>query len=216
MMRVYGWVWQVVWAIVVLASVAAAWLAWPHGGAPVMFVTSAALIGAMTLVHQQTKTPFGRPSREVAARCVLVGLLGAACTVAFLFLAVTAAPLGWPLAALAAATSPWTLRRALREVRDRRRRARVAAWTGPGESAWWAVLREETRLLSDPELCRAWRASFQALLDAGDAAAREQVVRIRELYLDELTSRHPEAVTAWLASNPRATSGPERFLHDAA
>ena len=78
------------------------------------------------------------------------------------------------------------------------------------------MLREETHRLSDRELCLAWRASFAALLDAADTSSREQVVRIRELYLDELTLRHPDAVTAWLASNPRAAGGPERFLRDAA
>lgn len=219
-MKVYGWVWQAVWAVVVLASVAAAWLAWPNAGAPVMYVTSSALIGALALIYRQglheDAPPSGPPSREVAVRCLLVGLVGGACTVAFLFLAVTAAPLAWPLIALCVATSPWALRRARLGMRDARRRSHAAAWIGPGDTAWWTVLREETRRLSDRELCRAWRASFGALLDAADADARERVVRTREVYLDELTLRHPEAVTAWLASNPRAAGGPERFLRDAA
>ena len=92
----------------------------------------------------------------------------------------------------------------------------MAAVVGPGDAAWWDVLRHETSLLSDGDLCAAWRASFAALLEAADAVAREHVVRVRELYLDELISRHPEAVTAWLATNPRAAGGPERFLGDAA
>ena len=159
-MKVYGWVWQ-----------GAAWLAWPNAGAPVMLATSSALIGALVLVYHQGldkdhRPPNGPPTRAIAGRCVVVGLVGGTCTVAFLFLAVTAAPLAWPLIALCAATSPWTLRRARRALRDGRRRSHSAALLGQGDTAWWAVLREDTQLLSERQECLAWRASFAALLDA--------------------------------------------------
>lgn len=215
-MKAYGWVWRVGWTGVVLLSVAAAWLAWPHAAAPVMFVTGSALIGALALYYYQDQRPPGPPTRDVVQRCVVVGLVGGTCTVAVLFLAVTAAPLAWPLLALCAVTSPHVVGRGLRALRGARRRARLAPVLSREDATWWEVLRRETELLSDAELCRAWRASFAALLESSEPAAREHVVRIRELYLDELITRHPDAVNAWLASNPRAAGGPERFLGDAA
>jgi hypothetical protein len=215
-MKVYAWVWRVLWAVVVLLSVTAAWLAWPDAAAPVMFLTSGALIGALALYYHQDHRPPGPPSRDEAYRCFVAGVVGGTCTVALLFLAVTAAPLAWPLLALCAGTSPAALRWAHRAVRGARRRAHAAPVLRREDAAWWDVLKHETTLLSDGELCAAWRASFSSLIEASDATAREQVVLVRELYLDELSARHPDAMTAWLASNPRAASGPERFLGDAA
>ena len=74
------------------------------------------------------------------------------------------------------------------------------------------MLAREVEGLADGELCRIWRASYSALLEAADTASAARVVRVRQLYLDELDRRHREAVSAWLASGPRPTGGPERFL----
>ena len=74
------------------------------------------------------------------------------------------------------------------------------------------MLAREVKGLADGELCRIWRGSYSALLEAADAASAAQVVRVRQVYLDELDRRHRQAVSAWLASGPRPADGPERFL----
>ncbi len=67
-------------------------------------------------------------------------------------------------------------------------------------------------LLTDADLCRAWRSSFVALQRATSVESRLQVVRLRALYLDELQRRSGPAVQAWLESGARAASDPSRFL----
>jgi hypothetical protein len=66
--------------------------------------------------------------------------------------------------------------------------------------------------LSDDELCRQWRFSFTALADAGTPGLRADVVRARQLYLDEIERRHPQDLQAWLASGARAAGNPMPFL----
>jgi hypothetical protein len=85
----------------------------------------------------------------------------------------------------------------------------------PGELAAFPDPESEQELLhalSDDELCRQWRFSFTALADARSAGLRVQVVRARQLYLDEIERRHPLELQAWLASGARAASNPMPFL----
>jgi len=65
--------------------------------------------------------------------------------------------------------------------------------------------------LDDEALCRAWRRSYLRL-DAGAVGRRLVVVRLRQLYLDELTRRHPAEVRQWFASGARAAGNPLPFL----
>ena len=64
----------------------------------------------------------------------------------------------------------------------------------------------------DDALCAAWRRSFLALQEATTATARAKVVMARQSYLDELTRRNPEAMSAWLSSGAGAASSPLPFL----
>ena len=66
--------------------------------------------------------------------------------------------------------------------------------------------------LSDDELCQWWRRTFTALGEAGTAGQRLDVVRARQLYLDEIERRHPTELRAWLASGARAAGNPMPFL----
>jgi hypothetical protein len=65
--------------------------------------------------------------------------------------------------------------------------------------------------LDDPGLCDAWRRSY-VRLERSRGAARLAVVRLRELYLDELVRRHPAEVRQWLASGARAAGNPLPYL----
>lgn len=72
--------------------------------------------------------------------------------------------------------------------------------------------QELLHALSDDELCRQWRFSFTALADASTPELRAEVVRARQLYLDEIERRHPRELQAWLASGARAAGNPMPFL----
>lgn len=67
-------------------------------------------------------------------------------------------------------------------------------------------------LMTDEDLCCAWRSSFVALQRAASVESRLRVVTVRALYLDELERRAGPAVQAWLESGARAASDPSRFL----
>jgi hypothetical protein len=66
--------------------------------------------------------------------------------------------------------------------------------------------------LDDGALCQAWRRSYVRLQASRAAEVRLHVVRLRQLYLDELVRRHPAEVRRWLASGARAAGNPLPFL----
>lgn len=70
-------------------------------------------------------------------------------------------------------------------------------------------------LMSDLDLCQAWRSSYVALQRAMSVESRARVVEMRALYLDELERRAGSAVRAWLASGARAASDPSRYVSPA-
>lgn len=86
--------------------------------------------------------------------------------------------------------------------------APVEAWVAPVED----LPLPDAAVMSDRELCRAWRASFVLLERAPTAQARFRWVQTRACYLDELERRGGEAFRAWLESGARAAGDPSRFL----
>ncbi len=74
------------------------------------------------------------------------------------------------------------------------------------------VTLDEVREMTDAELCHAWRRSFVSLERARSAHRRAQVVQTRQLLLDEVETRHPAGLRAWLSSGARAAGGPDRFI----
>ena len=66
--------------------------------------------------------------------------------------------------------------------------------------------------LDDGALCQAWRRSYVRLQASRAAEVRLHVVRLRQLYLDELVRRHPAEVQHWLASGARAAGNPLPYL----
>ncbi|HET7351435.1 MAG TPA: hypothetical protein VFJ28_10905 [Marmoricola sp.] len=74
------------------------------------------------------------------------------------------------------------------------------------------LMPDTVRRMSDAEICRAWRHTFEALQRARGLHLRTMIVETRQLLLDEVTDRHPTQVQAWLESGAHAGSGPERFI----
>jgi hypothetical protein len=68
------------------------------------------------------------------------------------------------------------------------------------------------RTLSDAALCQVWRSSFSALQAASSLSQRMRIVEARQDCLDEFERRHPQGLTAWLASGARAAGNPSRFV----
>ena len=80
-------------------------------------------------------------------------------------------------------------------------------------SAKSVVLMPDTvRRMTDAEICRAWRHTFEALQRARGLHLRAMIVETRQLLLDEVADRHPAQVQAWLESGAHAGSGPDRFI----
>jgi hypothetical protein len=67
-------------------------------------------------------------------------------------------------------------------------------------------------LMTDLDLCHAWRSSFVALQRATSVDSLFRVVTMRALYLDELERRAGPALHAWIGSGARAAGDPRRFL----
>jgi hypothetical protein len=67
-------------------------------------------------------------------------------------------------------------------------------------------------LMTDLDLCDAWRSSFVALQRATSVDSLFRVVTVRALYLDELERRAGPALHAWIGSGARAAGDPRRFL----
>jgi hypothetical protein len=69
-------------------------------------------------------------------------------------------------------------------------------------------------VMSDEDLCQAWRSSHVALGRATTVSSLLRVVEMRALYLDELERRGgPPALQAWLRSGAHAAADPTRSLH---
>jgi hypothetical protein len=91
--------------------------------------------------------------------------------------------------------------------------AEPAAVPQPSTSATWEeVTFEVPDLMSDQDLCHAWRSSFVALQRATSVEGRLRAVTMRALYLDELERRTGPAMRAWMQSGARAAGDPSRFL----
>jgi hypothetical protein len=208
----YQWVWRALWGTVAAIAIAAAFIIWPLSVVlGLLFIPAFVAAFATFVYYREPNRP--KATRSVALRRSLaVGTRAGTCTVALMSLASALPTLVWPLLALCVCTSPFVLRRvgdAVRSTRESRRRRERAPVE---EAAWWGMLAREVEGLADGELCRAWRDSYSALLEAADAATAAQIVRVRQAYLDELDRRHQRAMSAWLASGPRPATGPERFL----
>jgi hypothetical protein len=70
-------------------------------------------------------------------------------------------------------------------------------------------------VMSNEDLCQAWRSSYVALSRTTSVSSLLRVVHMRALYLDELERRAgPAALQAWFRSGARAAGDPARLLKD--
>jgi len=86
----------------------------------------------------------------------------------------------------------------------------AAGLTAP--SAEPAPAPTHPRLLTDQQLCLAWRTSFALMQNTQDAAEHSRLADLRAGYLDELEHRNPTGFTRWMVTGARAASDPGRYL----
>ena len=147
---------------------------------------------------------------------------GGVCIVGICAWVTLAAAPALALLMIAATTSPWVLTRAHRLVHgspdsptgaldDPRE---VVVWTPPATppARTSDVDGDTVQQLDDEELCYAWRRTYLLLSMWNDPSATLAIVRVRQVYLDEMDRRNPAGLQAWLDSGARAAGGPDRYL----
>jgi hypothetical protein len=147
----------------------------------------------------------------------MAGVAGAAAGGAYVGFAVVFG-LGVVVVAIALlSTSPFALKLVARAVR--------AAWASSGgrfEFAGGALActglgfvpihrGDDVCLLTDEQLCEAWRTSTAALR-GGSPHRTKRIVEQRQRYLDEFERRNPKGLKVWLASTDTAGCDPAVYL----
>jgi transcriptional regulator with XRE-family HTH domain len=88
--------------------------------------------------------------------------------------------------------------------------ARAFAYTVPEYAACQPP--SELGLLTDDQLCQAWRASFMALQPQSSTTQKIAAIAERQRYLDELERRNETGFLAWLVSGEPAPGNPLPYL----
>lgn len=177
----------------------------------VLVVAPVGLVLAM-VEHDRRSGTLGYDARAAARWHVRVALCAATLTVSTV--AIGRSIPGWTflVVVLAIATSPPATARWGRAWGRTPEPTLHPSASGKPSPLTPAGVAGEAREMSDAELCRAWRGSYWALREAPNAAITLAVVNERQCLLDELETRNPHAVTAWLASGARPAGGPEKFM----
>lgn len=218
--KAYGALWWLVWSVVIVGTSLAGMLV---GGITLPFsIFLMSWVLAMCLVFRPGwEDPTGRRTASDAGHHLCL-------SIAFSFGAVTATAglvglLIAPVVVVVIATSPGALRLIMRlaKVRPARRGSDRGPDSSPapppprethGIRVTAETLRSAVATLSDVELCRAWRASYSALLSTHTPGGRAELVHVRQAFLDELDRRHPLGLRAWLDSGARAAGNPTPFI----
>lgn len=193
----------------------------------IAITTTGATVLTLTLIFSAPGTVGGRAPVWRIASALVYGLASGVAAVAT---AATVAFSPWMtvlLVAFVLLTSPWTLLLTRHHPLDV-----VSPQVGLGLDAGTLAPRSPDQSLdgagpnqgrdesvalqslTNSELCTAWRASFVELARATSATQRSRIVARRQAYLDEMETRDPRALSAWLDSGARAASGPDRYLQD--
>lgn len=112
---------------------------------------------------------------------------------------------------VAVLTSPWAISHWITEGRQIAVGAPAAGAKNETRSHLDLVLAQ----LDDPQLCLRWQQSFVDL-KLSEPDRRWRVVELRAAYLDEMTRRHPRAMSAWLADGGHAWASPRAYFKDSA
>jgi hypothetical protein len=202
-------VWAWVWSLVAAIGVGFAILAW----GPATTVVTVMVLGGLALIWQalvRSDTPVSRP--DWALRTCRA-LFSAAAVVTFVVLCQGVPEIALPLLAVAVVTHPGVLRLVRGRHTAAPERIDLPVAAPPVETVHPLPGPAQASRLSDEELCLAWRRSFLGLERARTTVALQDVVRLRQAYLDELARRYPAGVQAWFDSGARAAGGPDRYLH---
>ena len=196
--------WPQLWALLLLAPAAFALTLMPVMIAAVTFTVA---FGLPTLIWLAITADTARAFRAHLPAAIRVGACaGVTCLGLGGLFAFSVTLAGAALTAYAA-TAAWA-------AWSRRRPARGAAFSAAAEvqPGLHLVTSDEARVMTNAELCHAWRWSFVALSAARGVLQRAEVVGTRQVLLDEVEARHPDGLRAWLQSGAQASGGPDRFL----
>ena len=194
-MTLYRRCWATVWLVVAALPVALGLVEAPVVAVFCLATATAAAVAAT--------------GRDMHA-WLTAGLLGGAVTACLW----STGGAGVGLLALAVATSPPLLTRAVRSARQRPSptRPRDSTVVELPSVLTADLLAGPVHALDDVQLCTAWSGSYLALKLCPTAADQLEVVNLRQAYLDELHCRHASAIHDWLRSGARPASSPRSFL----
>lgn len=223
-MKPYERVWTLVTGAACAAGLAAAFTTFPLVLLVSLFLTIGLLGALVVLPWLPRNTSWTRPLTWAAVLsglltwvCVgLAQIIGAA-TVALLILLPLTAPATARTWAFVAGQLGWQgPRPRARAAENAPRDDVLVGAVGEAVAVPLAPLPDEDLdvpdLMTDLDLCHAWRSSFVALQRATSVESRFRVVTMRALYLDELERRAGPALHAWFGSGARAAGDPRRFL----
>lgn len=212
-MRAYRAVWLVVCAAFAVVGVSSAVYA-----APTRWAVLSGLSCLAAIIWSLLLAPYRRLSRGPRARLVLTAALaGGTAGGAFAGFAVVFG-VGVVVVVLALlGSAPFTLRACARGLR-----AAWASWGDHFDAAGSALAYtglgfvpiergDDLCLITDEQLCEAWRTSTTALHGASPRRMKS-LVEQRQRYLDEFERRNPKGVKVWLASTDTSAGDPGVYL----
>ena len=174
-----------------------------------LFASVGVLVATLFVTNSGDPAPWRR-CRHVCQAAVLWGAAGGAVA----GVAALVGPIGLLVAALMAATSPGAVRACRRGLHSVPRPSeaqldaltRSLACTNPMFVPF--ELTFDLRLLTDDQLCNAWRNSETAVSSPSTSRALLRAVGERGRYLDEFERRQPSLLRAWLATDSGAPNSP--------
>ena len=202
-MTVHRFLWLVVCGLGTAPGLAVS-STWPTASVVALF-TVCAFLSATATVHYNlfrvdpaAPSPLRRVTTNVASHAVLGGVV----MVALVGLSALIGAWVVPACVLVAGSSPAAVRlyrRTFDRVRtDSGQRRSPGDRSGTGHLP--GAVEREVRELTETELCRVWRASFDALRAATSPTVHARIVAQRQAYLDELGRRNAGGLAAWLGS----------------
>lgn len=214
-MSAYRIVWLVVCAALALVGISVAFILSP-AAVLVLFLTFAFVGALLTLVVVSEHGK--RPPRVRTWLVVNSALVGGTVAAAFVGFAVILGPGVFLLVFFVLVSSPYAVSAYSRwldsaptpSAAQLDALARACAYASPECVPIQPM--SELHLLTDEQLCQAWRASYLALQERSSGVQMTGTVQERQRYLDEFERRNASGLTAWLASGARAAGNPLPYL----
>ncbi len=215
-MKAYHVVWRFVAGMLAVVGLSAALLL-----SPAALLLLAGVAGIGTFLMLLAFSGDGGPSHgDRTGRLITSGLVTGTAAGAFVGFASLLGAGAIPLALVVLGSSPYAAKAWSRWRRSRPGSSTARAVTVgdavayPSSGLQPAQVLVEPGLLTDAELCRAWRASYRALQDGSSGPPTMESIAVRQSVLDELERRNSRGLAAWLASGARAAGNPLPYLSD--